>query len=185
MTSALKQTFPHLHSFLRNYGSTIFIAVAAFAVVTYILSPGSHPLEGKPAPEAALPMLDGTVRSLADHAGRDVVVLDFWATWCPPCRDSLPEFSDIAEEFKDEPVAIYAVNVAQSPDAVQAFLHDFGIQFPVVMDESAAIAEAFRVEAFPTTLFIGPDGIIHHAEIGYGPGSDRRIRKTIRKLLGT
>lgn len=183
MTSALKQSIPRLHSFLRNYGSTIFIAVAAFAVVTYILSPGSHPMVGDPAPATALPMLDGTVRSLADHAGKDVVVLDFWATWCPPCRDSLPEFSEMVEEFKDQPVAIYAVNVAQSPDTVLAFLHDFGIKLPVVMDESAAIAEAFRVEAFPTTLFIGKDGIIHHAEIGYGPGSDTRIRKTIRKLL--
>lgn len=152
--------------FLREYGSTILIVLVGVLVIQRILVGGPHPLESKPAPDFTLAGLNGEPVNLASHRGKDVVVLDFWASWCPPCRKSLPILSKVAAALKDESVAVYAVNIRENKEQVAEFLRSATIDLRVLLDDTGLVADDYGVTTIPQTVIIDKTGRVHKVEVG-------------------
>ena len=132
-------------------------------------APGGDPkeLEGKPAPAFALKGMDDKTVSLKDLKGK-VVVIDLWATWCPPCRASLPHLDKLHEETKDKGVAVFAVNVQEDKDDVQAFIKQTNLKSPVLLDADGAMSQAYKARGIPQTVVIGKDGAVKKVIVGFG-----------------
>ncbi|MCG8487760.1 MAG: TlpA family protein disulfide reductase [Chromatiales bacterium] len=121
------------------------------------------------APIPALPFrlanLDGEYKQLRDYRGR-VVVVNFWASWCTPCRAELPSMNRAWNRLKSTGMAMLAINLGEDREAVSAFLHDYPIDFEVLMDERGRISQRWRVKALPTTLVLNKRGQIIYRVVG-------------------
>ncbi len=143
-----------------------------------------NPLIGQPAPKFALVELGGDKAfELADVLGKKVVVLDFWATWCPPCVEGLPQLVAVAEAFKDKKVAIYAVNIQEDPETIQAFLTDRELDLQVLLDAQGAAAQKYEVSAVPQTVLIGLDGRVQLVHTGLPANLKAELTESINALL--
>lgn len=119
-----------------------------------------------PAPDFALETLGGETFRLSEQKGR-VVVVNFWATWCPPCREEIPDFIELQEKFGTEDVVFVGVSLDDAgPNRVRAFAEDFGVNYPIVIDDGSASAAYGPIASLPTTFLIGRDGTVQ----GYAPG---------------
>lgn len=136
--------------------------------------------QGKVAPDFVLASLDGSDVKLSDFAGRPVFV-NFWATWCVPCRKEMPEIIAASERYADRNLAVIAVNVQEPRDAAAGFAKDFGMTFPTVLDPRGQVAAAYRVTGLPTSYFIDRDGVIRG--VWFGPLDADEMDKQLRKIL--
>lgn len=142
-----------------------------------------HPLEGHPAPEVQLTLLEGGTVTLADYEGEHVVLLGFWATWCPPCRECLTEVAHIAEDYADRGLVAFSVNAGESEPVIRRFLEKIGPHAPVVLDPSGQASVAFQAAELPMTMLIDREGIVHKVFIGVGPGSEDELRGALDAML--
>lgn len=121
---------------------------------------------GNIAPDFELETLEGDTVKLSDYRGEKVIV-NFWATWCPPCRDEIPDFKELYEK---EDVEILALNMGETKDKlemVEEFVYDeFEMDFPVLKEESGDLMDEYNVFAFPTSYMIDPDGHIQYVRPG-------------------
>ena len=138
------------------------------------------PIAGHPAPDFELKSPDGDLIRLSDYQGQPVVV-NFWATWCGPCRAEFPEFQEAAVDNADS-LVIIGVNSTSVDQAanIAPFLEEFGITFPIALDEEGAVVDSYRVLGLPTTVFIDSDGIIN--EVFTGPLNKAYIESKITEL---
>jgi cytochrome c biogenesis protein CcmG/thiol:disulfide interchange protein DsbE len=121
---------------------------------------------GKPAPAFALDRLDGSGRiALSDFADR-TVVLNFWASWCLPCKQENPALVRVYERYRSSDVVILGVVYQDSVQAARDYVRDMGVVWPSVTDESGRVALSYGVFGIPETFFIGPDGVIAGRHIG-------------------
>jgi thiol-disulfide isomerase/thioredoxin len=139
-------------------------------------------LKGKPAPDFTLNTLDGGKVHLADLKGK-VVVLDFWATWCGPCRAALPLVNEAASSRKDKGVVFYAVNQQEDADQIRAFLKKADLNPPVALDAEGAAATLYGVQGIPQTVIIDKAGNIADIHVGYSPAIKETIGKQLDELL--
>jgi peroxiredoxin len=131
-----------------------------------------------PAPDFELENLSGEIVRLSDYRGSPVL-LNFWATWCGPCRVEMPVF----QQYQDEPgsdLVVLAVNFDEPARDVQAFVDEFGLSFPVLLDPGAKVNNLYRVRSYPTTLFIDPEGVIRYRH--FGAISERQIEQYLGEL---
>ncbi len=132
------------------------------------LTRGSEPLPvsslDAPAPDFELVSLSGETFQLEDYRGKPVL-LNFWATWCAPCRLEMPAFQSRYEEHAGE-LAIVAVNNAESPSDVQAFVDELGLTFDILLDPDAAVQRLYLVRGYPTSFLLDADGIIRVQHVG-------------------
>ncbi|MEM7385319.1 MAG: TlpA disulfide reductase family protein [Verrucomicrobiota bacterium] len=142
-----------------------------------------HSLIGQPAPEIELAMLDGSPFKLSESLGREVVVLDFWATWCGPCVRALPEVMAAVEGFEGKKVRLVALNQQEAAAKVTGFLKSKKWNLPVVLDESGAARDAYQVKGIPTTVIIGMDGKVTMVHSGFSPGLKEALTADIHKAL--
>ena len=143
-------------------------------------STASAPEVGRLAPDLALHQLEGKELSLSDLRGQ-LVVLNFWVTWCPPCRTEIPALEQVWQERGDD-VMVIGVNVQENPAVVEAFVADYGMSYPVVLDPEGEAARLYRVRAFPTTYFIDRQGRI--ARVFNGPLTEPLIYTYLTDLAG-
>jgi len=122
------------------------------------------PQVNAPAPDFELENLTGDKKHLADYQGK-VVVLNFWATWCGPCKDEMPFFQEISEKYASE-IAVLAVNNQETVDKVSPFVEELGLTYEILMDNDGGVAMQYQVIGFPTTYFIDPNGIIKFLHVG-------------------
>lgn len=145
---------------------------------TGVLSP-FRPEVGSPAPDFALiDVRDSTlIRHLSDHSGTPVV-LNWYASWCGPCEDELPDFQAAQDALGDD-IAFFAVNYIESQDDAVRLLDRYNITFPAVMDTSGEVSEHYRVRGLPTTMLIDADGIVRVIHYGplFGPDLERELTK--------
>lgn len=125
---------------------------------------GGGPGLGKAAPAFALQDLEGRVVHLSDFRGK-VVLLNFWATWCPPCRREFPELVK-AYAGGTSDVVVLGVDLQENVDQVRKFADDYGAKFPIVIDVTASVAGAYRVFGLPSSYFIDQDGILREQYFG-------------------
>jgi peroxiredoxin len=123
---------------------------------------------GKRAPDVTLHMADGTKIKLSSLKDR-FVVLDFWATWCPPCVKSLPEFTKASKPFKSKGVLFIAVNKGEDANTAKSYLRQNHIDATLALDEDGRVGSAFDVQGIPCTVFIGRDGIVKGVHVGIRP----------------
>lgn len=123
-------------------------------------------LVGQSAPDFALKNMAGETIRLSDFKGKSVLV-NFWATWCAPCRAEAPVLQRVAVEYKDK-LVIIGVNMTtnDTPAQVPAFVEEFGLTFPIVLDETGEVSQAYQVIGLPTSIFIDQDGIITDVRLG-------------------
>lgn len=125
--------------------------------------------KGDSAPDFTLTTLDGKEVTLADYKGKKVV-LNFWATWCPPCKAEMPHMQNYYEDMAEkENVEILAVNLTSSDNGVEkvkAFQEDYGLSFPIPLDEEGSVGETYQAITIPTTYMIDTTGTIQNKIVG-------------------
>lgn len=137
---------------------------------------------GNIAPDFTLQTLEGETVKLSDFRGKKVMI-NFWATWCPPCRAEMPHMQSFYEKQKDDDFAIVAVNMTgteNSRDDVQPFIDELGITFSILMDEDLTVTDTYEVIAYPTSYFVDKDGIIHYKV--FGAVNEEFIEKQIAQM---
>ena len=135
----------------------------------------------KPAPDFALADLDDKVHRLADYRGR-VVLVNFWATWCPPCRFEIPAMQRAWEILRDEDIAVLAPHVGGDADQVFRFTADFDIDFPLLIDGGSEVTDAWPVLGQPTTIVVDPEGRMALRAVGSREWDEPAILDQIRAL---
>ncbi len=145
------------------------VAVAIFAVLVgyglFAVSQKSGPLSEGPAPSFSLPLLGGGQFSLESQRGR-AVVLNFWASWCAPCRSEAPALTSVWEKYRRKEVIFVGIAYQDTESKAQEFLEQFAITYPNGLDERSTIAKAYRIRGVPETFFITRDGQIDGVHIG-------------------
>ena len=132
--------------------------------ITYGTASLPVPTLDEPAPVFELNSLSGDRVHLRDYRGQ-IVVLNFWATWCAPCRLEMPAFQSRAHLYPDE-LAVVAVNNAEDLNDVRAYVEELGLDFEILLDPDAAVQRLYLVRGYPTTLIIDQDGIIRVQHVG-------------------
>ena len=147
------------------------------------LSSSPSPREGFFAPDFTLDTLQGEQVKLSGLRGK-VIVVNFWTTWCPPCRAETPALEMSYEAYKDLDVVILGVNLTDqdSLKEVESFVQEFGLTYPILLDRDGAVGLLYQLSGLPTTFFINREGIIRTVVIG-GPMSETSIRSKIEALL--
>lgn len=121
---------------------------------------------GLVAPDFEVPTLEGERFRLSEHVGREVLILNFFATWCGPCREEMPELDRLARSLEGRPFRLLAIDVQEKPGVVADFIRELGVRLPVATDESGEVAKRFGVESFPTTVLVGADARIQFYQMG-------------------
>ena len=146
--------------------------------------PETSALEGQPAPDFKLKGLDGKEVQLASLKNQ-VVVLDFWATWCPPCVKSLPDLNKLYEQRKAKGLQVFAVNLREELTAVKAFITEKKLTMPVLLDADGAVGEAYSAHAPPQTVIIGKDGKVKKVFVGLPPGGAAEIARAVDAAMNS
>lgn len=147
-----------------------------------LISGSSQPTmqKGSPAPDFEISYSDGRKVRLSDLRGRPVLV-NFWATWCPPCRAEVPEIQKAYEKYKASGFTVVAVNVQESTSAVAKFMEEFGMTFTVAIDSSGAVGRLYRVSGIPASFFVDRSGIVREIIVGSLTAADlERMYAAIR-----
>ena len=121
--------------------------------------------QGSYALDFTLKNLDGEEVSLSDYEGK-VVVINFWATWCPPCRAEIPDLEAAHQTFAEEGLVILGVNVEDPARAVEPFLAEMGMTYPVVLDETGKVMKDYRTPGLPTSVILDREGVIRARHVG-------------------
>ncbi|MEK5069681.1 thiol-disulfide oxidoreductase ResA [Sporosarcina sp. FSL K6-1508] len=162
----------------------IILAVLAGAVVFSIYS--SFTKEkidilkvGDVAPDFALVDLDGESHQLSDYKGQGVF-LNFWGTWCAPCKKEMPAMGRQYQVYKDQGIQVLAVNIAESDLKVRTFAEQYGMTFPTLIDKNKSVMQAYSIRPLPTTLLINPEGKI--VKIITGEMSEKSIQGYMEQI---
>ena len=140
------------------------------------------PWSGGATPPLALRDLEGKVHRLADYRGK-VVVLNFWATWCDPCREEMPSMQRLQDKLAGKPFAILAVDYGEGAPRVSDFLKTVPVRFTVLLDRDTSAATAWKVKVLPTTLVIDPEQKVRFVAVGDIGWDSEPVEGEIRKLL--
>jgi thiol-disulfide isomerase/thioredoxin len=133
------------------------------------------------APEFTLPTASGTI-ALHDYRGK-VVFVDFWASWCGPCRESFPWMSTMADKYRKDGLVIVSINLDKDRDAANRFLDRYTASFPVAFDPAGRSAEAYRVQAMPSSFVVSRTGTILYAHQGFEPAKAHTLEDHIKEAL--
>lgn len=136
--------------------------------------------EGEPAPDFTAETASGDSVALSDYAGQPVI-LNFWATWCAPCRVEMPALQDASERYAGQGVVVLAVNASEPRDDVQAFMDELGLTFPAVLDPQGEVIDLYEIRVFPTTIWIDAEGVVHAEH--YGALDDTLIDDYLAEIL--
>lgn len=123
------------------------------------------PLVGGPVPHFQLDTLNGGPAKISDYRGK-VVLLNFWATWCTPCKKEMPEIQAAYEAFKDNDFVVLGVNFGEKPKEAEKLVKEMGLTFPILLDRKVKVAERHDVISLPVTFFIDSKGIIKERVFG-------------------
>lgn len=139
------------------------------------------PVVGHPAPDFVLSALDGSEVRLADLRGKPVI-LNFWATWCPPCRREMPALEIIWQQYSRGEVMVLGVDQGESIAVVSEYVRqNVGVTFPLLLDRRQDVGDLYLVRSLPTTFFIDADGIIQEIRVG-GPMELDFLNEKVRAL---
>lgn len=127
--------------------------------------------------------LAGDEVRVADHQGK-VRVVDFWASWCDPCRDQLPFLDRLARAYEADGLLVYAISFDEDRAALEGFLAAAPVSYPVMWDQGGALlSERLGVTRLPTTLLVDRAGVVREVHLGFAPEEERKVEDAVRRLL--
>jgi peroxiredoxin len=138
--------------------------------------------EKKMAPDFELSDLDGKIHRMSDYRGK-VVIVNFWATWCPPCREEMPSMQRAWEAIKDQGGEMLAIDVGEDEDRVFQFTADYPVEFPLLLDRDTEVPGRWGVRGLPTTYVVDKQGRMVYRAVGGREWDDPEILKLVRELL--
>jgi cytochrome c biogenesis protein CcmG/thiol:disulfide interchange protein DsbE len=159
---------------LKNLSSCPVLAILVLALLALVLqacSPESGSASsdraeiGKPAPDFTLQDLDGNTVRLSDFRGK-VVFLNFWATWCPPCRAEMPAIETLHRKYRDGDVVVLGIDLRESASTVRAFVEEGGYTWTFLLDTTGRVGSMYQVRGIPASYFVDRKGIIRAVAIG-------------------
>jgi len=161
----------------------LLILLMGLATMAAAEQQGLTALPDRPeAPDFTLPDVDGDSHRLSDYRGK-VVIVNFWATWCPPCRKEMPSMQRAWERTKDEGILMLAVDVGEDEDTVFAFQGQTPVDFPLLLDQDSAVTTAWPVRGLPTTFVVDTQGRLAYRAVGGREWDDPALLSTVRDLL--
>ena len=167
------------------------VLIAGFIIAGLIIAKGLMPDAGTGAAksggggtrEFTLTDLDGNRVSLASFKGNSVVILDFWATWCPPCRMTMPVLQRLKDSLGNRGLVVLSIDQGENPDKVRSFIRQNGLTMRILMDNASSVANAWGVNGIPSLFVIDKEGNVRHHEVGYEPAMETRLSEIISGLL--
>jgi peroxiredoxin len=154
------------------------------------IQPENTPLRNTPAPQKGflapgftLESNTGENFSLADQQGK-VLLINFWTSWCPPCRAEMPAIQRVYEEYQADGLEVIAINATDQDElaSVQSFIADKQLTFPILLDKDGEVSRLYNLHSLPTSFFVDPNGIIQEVVIG-GPMAEALLRSRIERIL--
>jgi peroxiredoxin len=139
-------------------------------------------LQGKLAPDFALKSASGENLRLSEYRG-EVVMINFWATWCGPCRQEMPILDELYARYQRAGFHLLGVNIDDNQQQAMEMVDELGVSFPVLFDSRKEVSRLYAVEAMPVTLLLDRAGTIRHVHHGYKPGFEDAYLDQIRSLL--
>ena len=161
---------------LRNL---LFGFVLSVLAATSLASSG---MEGQPAPDFALKSSSGENLRLSEYRG-DVVMINFWATWCGPCRQEMPLLDELYTRYQRVGFNLLGVNIDDDSRRAMKMIDELGVNFPVLFDARKEVSKLYEVEAMPVTVLVDREGTVRHVHHGYKPGYEEKYLDQIRSLL--
>lgn len=138
--------------------------------------------EKGPAPDFTLKSRQGHNVKLSEHRG-EVIMINFWASWCAPCRKEMPLLEELYQRYKDGGFTLLGVNVEEDSNSAKALLREVQVSFPILFDNSNKVSEMYKVEAMPSTIILDRDGKVRFMHKGYQPGYEDEYQKQVRELI--
>lgn len=137
---------------------------------------------GKTAPDFTLKSLEGPNMKLSEMAG-NVVLINFWASWCGPCREEMPLLNALHKKYQALGFTVLGVNVEEDVNGARSFLSNVPVDFPVLLDSSNQVSKQYKVIAMPTTVMVDRDGKMRYLHKGYKSGDEAKYRDMVKKLV--
>jgi thiol-disulfide isomerase/thioredoxin len=165
-----------------RFFSQISTAVKSLSTLTAMLFVSSFAY-AEAAPDFTLKSSTGENVRLAEQQGQ-VVMLNFWASWCGPCRQEMPLLDAMSKKYSKMGFVLYGVNVEKDNKPAKKMLADLGVTFPILFDPESKLSSLYNVDAMPTSVFIDKKGQIRYVARGYKPGDENKYREHIMELVG-
>ena len=161
---------------------SILIAIFSSLSMAQQAGKGLTPLPDRPpAPDFVLMDMDGNQHQLSNYLGR-VVIVNFWATWCPPCRAEMPSMQRAWEQLEKEGILMLGIDVGEDEDTIFQFTANYPVAFPLLMDQDSKVINQWPVRGVPTTFVVDPKGRIAYRAIGGREWDDPELLVLIRAL---
>ena len=156
-------------------------------LITWALTAAAATAHGKAAPDTLAPdftlrQFDGPNLRLGEQRGR-VVMVNFWATWCGPCRVELPQLDKLHAKYRSSGFVLLGVNIDDDPNAAKALAAKLGLKFPVLFDSDKKVVATYDLNAMPATVLIDRDGKVRHVHRGYRDGMEATYDQQVRALV--
>jgi len=162
---------------------TKFCGKGLSAILALLISMNTYGAKiGKTAPDFTLKSMSGQNFNLTEQRG-NIILINFWASWCGPCRKEMPVLQELQDKYQDLGVQVWGINVEQENQAGRDFLANLDLSFSIFFDETNKLSEAYNVEAMPTTVIVDRDGIVRYVYRGFKKGYGKKYAKAIKKLI--
>lgn len=163
----------------------ILLCFTGLATQAWSQSNDLHPVEDQPlARDFELTDINDGVHRLADYRGK-IMIVNFWATWCPPCRFELPSMERLWQKLKKEEVIMLGINVGEDADTIFTFTADYPVSFPLLMDRDSSVTKMYKVLGIPTSFIIDQEGRIVYRAVGTREWDEDLLIKKILELNKT
>jgi peroxiredoxin len=159
------------------------VAAIAAAFVLTMQATAAPNLVGAEAPDFALRSMDRSNVRLSEHLGQ-VVLINFWATWCGPCRQQMPQLDALYTKYQRAGFVIFGINIDEDTDEAMKMARTLGVQYPVLFDARKDVSRAYQLDSMPLTVLIDREGVVRFVAEGYKPSDDKRYADRLRELLG-
>ena len=156
--------------------------LGAILVIFTVSTLAASSLQGQVAPDFVLRSATGENLRLSEYRG-DVVLINFWATWCGPCRQEMPLLDDLYGRYQRVGFNLLGVNIDEDSRRAMQMVQELGVNFPVLFDENKEVSKLYEVEAMPVTILVDREGVVRHVHHGYKPGYEEKYLTEIRSLL--
>lgn len=156
--------------------------VISLLIIVFSTYGYAEEIDKRPAPDFTLKSNTGSNIRLAEQRG-NVVMLNFWASWCTPCRQEMPHLNALSEQYSALGFKLLGINVDENPQAANRAIDELKVAFPVLFDSDSSTADLLAVDAMPTTIIIDKDGNIRHWHRGYQSGYEVSYAKQIAQLI--
>ncbi len=168
---------------LKHKHSAVWIKCIVFAMLFgVVISPLLAAAPSGPAPDFTLKSRTGENIKLSELRGQ-VVMINFWASWCGPCRQEMPLLDQLYQRYQPMGFTLLGVNVEEDSKAAEKVLSEIPVSFPVLFDNKNQVSETYQVSAMPSTVLIDRDGNVRYLHKGYLPGYEEDYQQQIRELV--